>query len=27
LVLLDEKGLEARGVNAQGARNKMLKVA
>jgi len=26
LVLLDEKGLEARGVNAQGARNKMLKV-
>jgi hypothetical protein len=26
LVQLDEKGLEARGVNAQGARNKMLKV-
>jgi SAM domain (Sterile alpha motif) len=27
LVLLDEKGLEARGVNALGARNKMLKVS
>ena len=26
LIQLDEKGLEARGVNAQGARNKMLKV-
>lgn len=26
LVQLDEKGLEARGVNALGARNKMLKV-
>jgi len=26
LILLDEKGLEARGVNALGARNKMLKV-
>ena len=27
LVQLDEKGLEARGVNALGARNKMLKVS
>ena len=27
LILLDEKGLEARGVNALGARNKMLKVS
>jgi len=26
LVKLDDKGLEARGVNALGARNKMLKV-
>ena len=27
LIMLDEKGLEARGVNARGARNKMLKVS